>query len=111
MESSRGQEGHPREGSWVLPQGVGGLECWPGPQGAKVLRLLTGPKPAAGPAVSSKQVPRRPRAPRLPSAGRRRPCRGPAVHQKGTRMDLSRGEPGPSSSRVAKNENKQVKLT
>lgn len=35
----------------------------------------------------------------------------PAVHQKGTQTGASGSEPGPSSSRVAKNENKQVKLT
>ena len=69
--------------------GVGRLECWPSLQGTKVPRLLTGPKPATGPAVSFKQVPHRPHAPRVPSAGRRRPCRGPVVHQKGTRMGVS----------------------
>lgn len=69
--------------------GVGRLECWPSLQGTKVPRLLTGPKPATGPAVSFKQVPHRPHAPRVPSAGRRQPCRGPAVHQKGTRMGVS----------------------
>lgn len=85
-----GRRGNPEGEVGCCPRGwggVGGLERWPSPQGAKVPRLLTGPKPAYR--ACREQVPRGPRAPRVPSAGRRRPCRGPAVHQKGTWMGAS----------------------
>lgn len=56
----------------------------PGCQSAKAAHW-----PQASYRACREQVPHRPRAPRVPSAGRRRPCRGPAVHQIGTQTGAS----------------------